>query len=125
MTPQPQPQSQPQPVYQSEMNFGFDKLYTRVTMYVDMQIEKLAVQMRVYNQESINRDNELAQAIKVLAQQVADVKQQVADVKQQVVHLDQRLTKVEETQQTILQIIGDFRAEVMEAINDIRRKDKE
>ncbi len=118
MTPQPQPQSQPQPVYQSELNFGFDKLYTRVTMYVDMQIEKLAVQMRVYNQESLNRDNELAQAIKVLTPQIADVRQQV-------VYLDHPLTKAEETQQTIVQILGDFRAEVMEAINDLRRKDKE
>lgn len=73
------PSQPPQPVYHHELNMVIDRLFTKMTSYMDGQSEKLMAQIRLYNQESVNRDSELASAIKVITQQIANLTQQVKD----------------------------------------------
>ncbi len=137
MMPQPQPPQQP--IFKQELDFTIDKLFTKVTSYVSARVEELSTQMRVYNQESISRDQDLANAIlgltkqvSALTQQQATLAQQQATLAQQQATMTQEFNEMKATQQAMLQLIRetqdqmrDAHAEAMEAINQLRRKDKE
>lgn len=135
-----QPQPPQQPIYPNEFNLTLDRLYTRLIGYVDGQIEKLVVQARLNNQESIIRDNDALR-------RDLDLAQLIQQYNQESIKRDQDLAngllafREESKKQTeaILQLVRDFHteardahAEAMEAINELRqavnelrRKDKE
>ena len=58
------PQQPPQqPIYPDQLSFALDRLYTRITTYVDARIEAVVVQMRVDRQEAVVRDEALLKRI--------------------------------------------------------------
>ncbi len=134
-----QPQQPQQPIFRQELDFTLDKLFTKVTTYVSARVEELSTQLRVYNQESISRDQDLANAILSLSKQVSaltqqqtTLAQQQTTLAQQQATLTQEFNEMKATQQVILQLIHETQAqmreahaEAMEAINQLKRKDKE
>lgn len=117
-----QPQPPPQPIYPHDLNLAFDRLYVRVTGYVETRIshfsERIETQMRIDKQESIlrdqdaiRRDNELANAILALREEGRSFREEM------------RIFREESQKQTqaILQFIRDNHAEAMGGINELRR----
>ena len=96
--------TQPQPVYHNELGVALDRLFAKVATYVDDQNEKLLVQARLFNQDSINRDHDA-------------------------MHRDQELVALlltyreESRKQTemLLQDMNALHGEAMEAINELKK----
>ena len=87
-TPQPQPQ---QPIYPRELNLALDRNFSKFTSYTDSRFEQLAAQMRIANEESFIRDNDLANAV---------------------LRLGERVSNVETTQQAIITTLNEMRQEM-------------
>ena len=69
-TPQQPPQ---QPVYPCDLSLALDRTYAKFTVYTDVRIEQLSVQMRIANEESLIRDTDLANAVLRLGERVSNV----------------------------------------------------
>jgi hypothetical protein len=96
-----QPQPPQQPIFPNELNLALDRTYTRIVGYIDARIDALTTQMRVNNQESIQRDQDLANILMAFRE---ENKKQL---------------------ESILQLVKDLHAEAMEGINELRQKGKE
>jgi hypothetical protein len=118
-----------EPIYPDQLSFALDRLYARLTNYVDARIEAIIVQMRIDKQESIARDSDLADALVALTQRVSNLETRMAA-------LETRMTTLEAMQQAmleasraqtedILRVVRDLHAEAMEAINELRPRGDE
>jgi hypothetical protein len=58
-----QPQPPQQPIYPDQLSFALDRLYARLTTYVDARVEAVSVQMRIDRQEAVARDEALLKRI--------------------------------------------------------------
>jgi hypothetical protein len=110
MTAQPQPPQQP--IFPNELNLALDRNYTRIVGYVDARIDALSTQMRVNNQESIQRDQDLANVLIAFRD----------ESRKQLEALREENKKQIES---ILQLVKELHAEAMEGINELRQKGKE
>ncbi len=93
-TPQPTPQ---QPIYPDQLRFELDRVYNRITDYVEIRIEKVLSQMRVDRQESVIRDEGLLRRIE---------------------NMDQRLERVESTQRVII----DTQREIIASLQSMQQQ---
>jgi len=97
MAAQPQ-----QPIYPNELNLALDRLFTRVTAYIDARTDGIMTQMRVDKQDSIARDEAILTQLQVDRQQSRARDEALV----------KRIEAVEATQQTIINTLQDMKQQI-------------
>jgi len=142
MAAQPQ-----QPIYPDQLSQALDRLFLRVTTFINAQTDNIMTQMRVDKQEAIAREQAIRQEILAkldetraeqqrVVQRVEVVENNQRSLVDAILTLTSKVNDITTYQQTmteagkaqtadILQVVRDLHAEAMEAINELRQKGNE
>ena len=142
MAAQPQ-----QPIYPDQLSQALDRLFLRVTTFINAQTDNIMTQMRVDKQEAIAREQAIRQEILAkldetraeqqhIVQRVEVVENNQRSLVDAILTLTSKVNDITTYQQTmteagkaqtadILQVVRDLHAEAMEAINELRQKGNE
>jgi hypothetical protein len=104
-----------QPIYPDELRLELDRLFPRITAYMDGQRDAITTQMRLDKHDAIERE-------KALVRRIEAVEANQQSLASAILALTQQVSALKTQTEDVLQVVRDLHAEAMEAINDLRRQ---
>jgi len=102
------PQQPPQqPIYPHDLNMALDRNFAKLGSYTDARFDLLTAQMRIGQEESLARDNDLANGMRSLADALLKLTERVSNI-------ETRLINVETTQNAIIKSLEEMHQEMRE-----------
>ncbi len=111
-----QPQPPQQPIYPDQLTMALDRLFLRITTFVNGQTDEIKTQMRVDRQEAIARDEALRRESLTRDNELRNDIKALADV---VIVLTQKVSNIEATQQEMLKEMREGFAAQAERHNEL------